>query len=63
MGLMKPPPKNADFDRFTEAMRHIVQVPKQEVVAKMDAARRERQQHAKQASGPASRDKDSTAKD
>jgi hypothetical protein len=56
---MKPPPKTPEFERFTEALRQIVQVPKKKVEARMNAAKRERQrQRGKRASGHASRDKD-----
>jgi hypothetical protein len=54
---MKPPPKTPEFARFTEALRQIVQVPKKEVAAKMNAAKQERQQQRKRASGHVSRDK------
>jgi len=54
--ILKPPPNNPEFTEFTEALRHIVHVPKKEVQAKMDAAKRARkQQHAKQASARVSR--------
>jgi hypothetical protein len=54
---MKPPPKNPEFERFTEALRQIVQVPKKEVLARMSAAKRARQRQRKQASDHVSRDK------
>lgn len=56
---MKPPPKNQEFTKFTDALRRIVRVPKKEVQARMDAAKQERkQQHAKQASDRVSSGKD-----
>ncbi|SPF32653.1 hypothetical protein SBA1_1070013 [Candidatus Sulfotelmatobacter kueseliae] len=52
---MKPPPKNPEFDRFTSALRHIVQVPKATVMAKMSAEKQARQRRRqRQASAPAS---------
>jgi len=52
---MKPPPKNPEFARFTDALRHIVQVPKKEIQIRMNAARQERkQQRVKRASDRAS---------
>ncbi|MGA8736215.1 MAG: hypothetical protein WB558_20020 [Terriglobales bacterium] len=53
---MKPPPKTPEFERFTQALRHIVQVPKAEVQRRMEAAKKRR--IAKRASGHASHDKD-----
>ncbi|HEY6766435.1 MAG TPA: hypothetical protein VI386_16885 [Candidatus Sulfotelmatobacter sp.] len=56
---MKPPPRNPEFDAFTNALRRIVQVPKKDVQAKMDAAKRARKrQRVKRASDHASGDKD-----
>ncbi|MGA9804391.1 MAG: hypothetical protein WBQ19_04780 [Terriglobales bacterium] len=56
---MKPPPTNPEFARFTSALRRIVQVPKKEIQARMDAAKQARkQQHAKPASVRASRVQD-----
>jgi hypothetical protein len=60
---MKPPPNNPEFAKFTDALRKIVRVPKQEVETKMDAAKQERERQRKQTSVRASRDKDSPAKD
>jgi len=56
---MKPPPNNPEFEKFTEMLRKIVKVPKAEVEARMDAAKRERaQQRKRRASARACRDKD-----
>jgi hypothetical protein len=34
---MKTPPKNAEFDRFTEAMKTILKVSKTEMVQRIEA--------------------------
>jgi hypothetical protein len=52
---MKPPPKTPEFERFTQALRRIIQVPKAEVQRRMEEAKKNR---AEKASGHASRDKD-----
>lgn len=39
---MKPTPKTETFERFTEALRQIVQVPKSEVDARIKAKKQTR---------------------
>jgi hypothetical protein len=39
---MKPTPKTETFQRFTEALRHIVSVPKSEVDAAIKARQKAR---------------------
>jgi hypothetical protein len=56
---MKPPPDNPEFDKFTDALRKIVSVPKTTVQVKMNAEKRERtRQREKQVSVHASRAQD-----
>jgi hypothetical protein len=41
---MKKPPDNPEFARFTEAMRHIMTVPKSAIAARDEAIKGERKQ-------------------
>jgi len=53
---MKPTPKTETFERFTEALRQIVQVPKSEVDARIKAkkqARKAKRSASRHASGRA----------
>ena len=34
---MKPPPDNPEFERFTEAMRHIMSVSREELQRRIEA--------------------------
>jgi hypothetical protein len=52
---MKPAPKSPEFDRFTSALRHILSVPKSEIVkAEQEGKKARRTKRA--SSGHASRD-------
>ena len=56
---MKTPPDNPEFAEFSQAMRHILGVSKEELQKRMDTENHERGREAKaSASGHASGDKD-----
>jgi len=54
---MKPIPKSPEFERFTSALRHIMSVPKSEVV-KTEQKQKDAPKAKRASSGRAFRDKD-----
>ena len=55
---MKTPPKTETFQNFTNAVRAILTVPKQEILEREKQAKEERKAKRSSASGRASRAKD-----
>lgn len=53
---MKTPPDNPEFARFTDALRHMLKVPKTEMNRRIEAEKKRRPKHsasrASGASGP-----------